>query len=263
MLRLVVLLFSFACVIYSDSVSEYPAGLVWLGKPQFLCGGVLVEPDVVIAEAACVGDETRVIWPYKSEIKYTVKTRRPNSRIAIFFLENILPNPVELSRQVLTKQSVWTSNTERTIRDWVQDVRDLELTVEFGFKTEHGWGPSLLSAPIFTEPVRGVYHALGLMIGESTALRLGPYIESISAELQSACLLKTRVFCQVPQLEQALAVIPAVVSDSTIAIPARVVISEKVEQAISTVMPIPPEKPGMEAVVRPPESLGCSCSQVK
>lgn len=246
--RLTLLAFLFALATYSDS--EYPSGLVWLKNPPITCGGVLIQSDVVLAEASCVGAYTEIVWPYKSGIKKTEYTTYPDAKIAILFLDRKLPSPVVLSSQK-ENETVWISNDEISQRDWIEDINPVYFKLHFGLDSY------LLGSPVFTDPLGGLHRALGMMIGRDTVLKLSPYFEDIQAKLDSAC--------EGTEPEQPFIAIPATVSESHIKIPAQVVSEESAPVLVSTPFEAPTEavpaakiEPGL-----PPTSLGCSCSQVR
>ncbi|MEI6789793.1 MAG: hypothetical protein WCK42_01255 [Myxococcaceae bacterium] len=248
--RLTLLAFLFALATYSDS--EYPSGLVWLKNPPITCGGVLIQSDVVLAEASCVGAYTEIVWPYKSGIKKTEYTTYPDAKIAILFLDRKLPNPTPLSSQN-ENETVWISNDEISQRDWVESADNDYFGLHFGLDSY------LLGSPVFTDPLAGLYSALGMMIGKSKVLKFSPYFQDIQAKLKLACDLKER------EPEQPFIAIPATVSESHIKIPAQVVSEESAPVLVSTPVEAPTEavpaakiEPGL-----PPTSLGCSCSQVR
>lgn len=248
--RLILIAFLFSSGILSDS--EYPSGLVWLENPT--CGGVLIEPDAIIVVKTCLGPNLEVAWPYRSNIRYSVLL--PRSDLAILFLEDRLPNPVQLmspeefTHLVANNKFVRLANLQTSVTNWIGTIEDGKFSLDF--PTGSFW----LGVPVMTHPDVGPSYLLGIVKEDHSVLRLDPYYQLILGELKQACEENRRISCV--KQEPPRQATPILVSTPP-------------------VPPTPPEVPTPTPVTRPndvngaptpptmkpPESLGCSCSQVR
>lgn len=259
-MRCAFLFFLFALAGYSSS--EDPPGLVWLGVEKATCGGILIEPDVVISAKSCFESQTRVIWPFVSTISKPYK--HDSADLAVVFLENSWNNTVKLihtSELSHLKQMLHIrfSNQVSSVGNWIDAVDDAKITAPFGPK------PPLIGSPMWAELGTGNLRAIGMVNGERTALRLDPYFGFIASVLKILRETKPKQPVSAPP-KQEFVVLPALPATPTsIRIPVTSVVAQDPIPIISGSSEPPSEQvaPRTEAKAPPPESLGCACSQVR
>lgn len=267
--RVLLLFFLFAFESYSDSSTH--AGLVWLENPS--CGGILIEPDIVLSLNACLGSKTEVVWPYRSQISYSV--RHLDSKLAILVLVRDLPDPVELIRtselsHLKQMMPIHFSNLEQSIANWIDTLGNTTFTAFYGPE------PALIGSPVWTELEPGGLRAVGMITGEKTAIRLESYFNFINTQVKLAHERKPKTVPESTR-DQGTVIFPGVtvVPKHIVTLPAEVVSVQIEASVIPAAAPLPvaiePEKiePSQPAQgnssspAKPPVSLGCSCSQVR
>lgn len=236
---------SFLLLLYSSLLGSQEEGVVWLEHPS--CGGILVEPDVVLSLKTCVTPETQVVWPFKSKI--IERIRHADANLAILTLERELRAPVKLiniSELSLLKQGlpIRFSNLERSKSNWVDILGPSEFIVFDGLEQP------LLGAPVLTDlPGKGL-RVVGMLIDERKAMRLDPYYRFIHDGIQ---------FARTSKVNSVFAVLPAIAEPGR----ERVVISAQVVEPPKMQPELPSNPNKVDKPSRGPESLGCSCSQVR
>lgn len=255
-MRYAFLFFLFALTGYSSS--EDPPGLVWLGVEKATCGGILIEPDVVISAKSCFESQTRVIWPFVSTISRPYK--HESADLAVVFLENSWHNTVKLihtSELSYLKQMLHIrfSNQVSSVGNWIDAVDDAKITAPFGPK------PPLMGSPMWAELGTGNLRAIGMVNGERTALRLDPYFGFIASVLKIPRETKPKQPVSAPA-KRDLVVIPALPAAPLLETPAsiRIPATSVVTRDLIPVVSEPSKRAETSA---PPESLGCACSQVR
>lgn len=246
--RLFLVVLGFALLLYSDS--NFPPGFVWIQNPN--CGAVLIEPDVALVLVTCLSADMKVAWPQVSDIRETIKLK--NSPVAILLLNKKLPEPSALIstahfQELLENKQVKLFNLAESRWNWVEDVENDRFLLHFSIEE-----PFWRGTPVYTHPCEGNCQLLGLLEQGQTVLRLDLYYSVIKDELKRACLEGRRVGCQLvqPQPKPEPKLEPKLEPESN---------SDEAPQThpSSTPPSAPLKPPGHLA----PESLGCSCSQVR
>ncbi|MEI6805824.1 MAG: hypothetical protein WCK49_04885 [Myxococcaceae bacterium] len=195
-----------------------------------------------------MGKRTKVeLDSYQTTISYFVGDAASN--LAIFMLDYSLPHPARLIQTSELKylkegnRKIQFLSAGQPVESWIDILESTKFTI-FSSK------PALIGSPVWAVLDSGEDRVIGLITGEKTAMRLDPYFSFISQWIKSAREEKERAPIVIP----ATSVAPR---NPTIIFPAKVV--ESPAQRVE-----PKTEPKSESVlVKPPESLGCSCSQVR
>ncbi len=263
-MRQAILCFLFAFGGYSSS--DEPPGLVWLGHQKGpICGGILIEPDIVVTAKTCLESYVEVIWPFKSKSDHI--RRHTKADLAILILENSYPNTVQrihISELGNLKRMlpIYFTDKRHQVKTWIHAMD--EDSAEF---TPYLSQESLLKgSPVWTDLESGGPRVIGMMIEERKALRLDPYFNYMTTEIDLG--REKRRLAPSNSTEDPL----PPVQKPAIKIPAQVLAEPSKPEST----PEPQVEPRVEpsagpapiltpasVPTRPPESLGCSCSQVR
>ena len=224
--------------------AEESQGLVWLGVNKAKCGGILIEPDVVLSAKSCIKDNFEVLWPFKSGV-ISPRYEYEEADLVVIFLERSwakttqLINTSELSN-LKNGLHVYFTNKHHSAESWIDALEPLTITAFRG-----------LNYPLVGSPMWSRWGVIGMMIDDQTALRLDPYFAFIALAIKAGRDRRPK------------APTPSITANTTtaIVIEAQHVhiepsLEPNVESSTQPVLQNPVE-------TKPPESLGCRCSQVR
>jgi hypothetical protein len=236
--------------------AEDSAGVIWLGAGKAKCGGILIEPDVVLSTKSCIKSSYEVLWPFKSGFSLPLYEHN-SADLIVIFLERAWSETVRLIHTSelsnLTKGlPVHFSNKHYSTRNWIDDLGQSTITAFYG-----------LERPLIGSPMWSDFGIVGMMIGDKTALRLDPYFGFITATIRTGRGKRPKrpTPISVPETPNMIVIEAQHVQaaqPTPAAQPEQVI--QPAAKPVLSVEPVP-VVPSVE--IKPPESLGCACSQAR